>query len=192
MAKIAISGGIGAGKSRLAAALANRGYRVIEADSIAKNCLESETLKQQVVLKYPELSGLSRVEFRSDLANIVFTDKTQLVWLEALIHPCVTQQINALESEVSPEPLFVEVPVLHAAQQYDFLVVVTAPLSVRINRLLSRGMDQVDIQNRILSQPEDEEFLAAADFVFDGTASSDNYEAEIDDMLAVIRKVFNV
>lgn len=168
MAKIAISGGIGAGKSTLAQYLRVRGYQVLNADQIAHECLSKPDLIEKVALRYPQLGELTGLEFRRELAKIVFASPQELSWLESLIHPCVKARISELYQASAAKLFFVEVPLLSAAKEYDYLIVVTAPESVRIARLTHRGLDSTDIHNRLVNQPKEEEYLAAADFIFDG------------------------
>lgn len=168
MAKIAISGGIGAGKSTLTQHLRMRGYQVLDSDQIAHECLAKPDLIEKVALRYPQLSQLTGFEFRRELAEIVFTSPQELSWLESLIHPCVKARISELYQESEAKLFFVEVPLLAATKEYDYLIVVTAPESVRIARLTHRGLDAIDIHNRLVNQPSEEEYIAAADFVYDG------------------------
>ena len=168
MAKIAISGGIGAGKSTLAQNLRMRGYQVLDADQIAHECLMKPDLIAKVASRFPQLGELTGLEFRRELAKIVFAYPQELSWLESLIHPCVKARISELHQASGAKLFFVEVPLLAAAKAYDYLIVVTAPESVRIARLTHRGLDSTDIHNRLVNQPSEEEYVAAADFIFDG------------------------
>ncbi len=168
MAKIAISGGIGAGKSTLAQNLRMRGYQVLDADQIAHECLMKPDLIAKVASRFPQLGELTGLEFRRELAKIVFAYPQELSWLESLIHPCVKARISELYQASGAKLFFVEVPLLAAAKAYDYLIVVTAPESVRIARLTHRGLDSTDIHNRLANQPSEEEYVAAADFIFDG------------------------
>lgn len=176
MVKVSISGGIGSGKSRLGSLLKNQGFKVLDADLLAKNCLDLATIKKAVFIKFPELADLDDLIMRKKLAAIVFSDKLALRWLEDLIHPCVQDEITKFTKNNPVEIIFVEVPVLAATKDYDFRVVVTAPMELRIARLKQRGLDALDIFNRISSQPTQEEFIASADLVLDGSAEDAEFE----------------
>jgi dephospho-CoA kinase len=176
MVKVSISGGIGSGKSRLGSLLTNLGFQVLDADLLAKNCLDLETMKNAVHKKFPELADLDGLTMRKKLAAIVFSDKLALRWLEDLIHPCVQDEIIQFTKNYPKEVVFIEVPVLAATKDYDFRVAVTAPMELRIARLKQRGLDALDIFNRISSQPTQEDFIASADFVVDGSAEDAEFE----------------
>lgn len=188
MAKIAISGGIGAGKSTLAKRLLGRGYPVIDADQIAKECLNQPFVINQVTQRFPELNGLAEPDFRKALARIVFQSPDELAWLESIIHPYVKKSINELYEASNNELFFVEVPVLAATKDYDHVLVVAAPERVRIERLKNKGFDEIDIQNRLLAQPDTENFLAAADFIFDGELSDNDAEKALTELLSELTK----
>ncbi len=177
MVKVSISGGIGSGKSRLGNFLRNSGFTVLDADLLAKNCMDSEVIKGAVFVKYPDLAGLETSVMRKKLANIVFADKLALRWLEDLIHPCVQDQISEFLRTNPAELVFVEVPVLAATKNYDFKVVVVAPMELRIARLKQRGFDALDIFNRISSQPTEAAFIASADLVIDGSVGDSEFES---------------
>lgn len=185
MAKIAISGGIGSGKSVLANALRSRGKTVLDADLLAKECLDSTTIRSQVLIAFPALRDVPGEDLRKELAKLVFTDPSSLRTLESLIHPCVAERISAVEKQ-SKSPIFVEVPVLAAARTYDLLITVSAPDQTRIARLRAKGMDEQDIYNRIAVQPSNEEFIRSADLVFDGSISNKEYEDAVSSLIAQV------
>lgn len=190
MAKIAISGGIGSGKSVLANALRSRGKTVLDADLLAKECLDSSTIRSQVLIAFPALRGVPEEDLRKELARLVFTDPASLRTLESLIHPCVAERISVIEKE-SKSPIFVEVPVLAAAETYDLLITVSAPDQTRIARLRAKGMDEQDIYNRMAVQPSSEEFIRSADLVFDGNISNKEYEDAVSGLIAQVDGLIN-
>jgi len=192
MAAIAISGGIGTGKSTLIHSLKKRGYTVVLTDQLAQECLNQPEIIAKVTSKYPQLLGLDQKKLRSSLAEIVFTDTKELDFIEKLIHPCVQQKITEIKRDFQGEFLFVEVPVLRAVTNYDFVVIVDSPQDVRIARLIDRGLDIADIQNRIANQPQENDFLAIADLIFDGTISNSKYEESVSNLISKIESSINV
>lgn len=183
MAKIAISGGIGSGKSRLGASLHARGELVLDADLLAKDCLGSEFIRQALVSRFPELANLTESKLRSKLAAIVFTQPEELTWLESVVHPCVKKKIDKFALEHKDKDIFVEIPVLEAAKDYDELVVVTAPIDLRIKRLRERGLDDFDIFNRMNNQPHEDDFRAATKFQIDGSLNDDEFNQAVAQVL---------
>jgi dephospho-CoA kinase len=183
MANIAISGGIGSGKSRLGAVLRKRGELVIDADVLAKDCLDSDSFKQALTLRFPELTNLAAAQLRSKLASIVFTDPQELSWLESFIHPCVRAKVGKFAQEHTGENIFVEVPVLAATKDYDQLVVVTAPIDLRIKRLRERGLDDFDIFNRMNNQPHEDVFKSSTNFLIDGSLEDSEFDQAVTRLL---------
>ncbi len=190
MAKIAISGGIGSGKSVLANALRSRGKTVLDADLLAKECLDSTTIQSQVLIAFPALRDVPAENLRKELARLVFADPASLRTLESLIHPCVAERISVIEEQSKP-PIFVEVPVLAAAETYDLLITVSAPDQTRIARLRAKGMDEQDIYNRMAVQPSNEEFIRSADLVFDGSIDNKEYEDAVSSLIAQVDGLIN-
>ena len=191
MAKIAISGGIGSGKSTLANALRSRGYQVLDADKLARDCLSSESVRAQISKKFPNFIGLNDLEFRRALASVVFSSREELNWLENLIHPCVKESIKEASKNLNGDFLFVEVPILAAASEYDLLIVVVAPEPTRVSRLLRKGYDQIDILNRMKSQPSQAEYSSKADLIFDGSLDEPEYTLAVSNLLSSLKGKMN-
>jgi dephospho-CoA kinase len=189
MARVAISGGIGSGKSRLGAVLRARGELVIDADALARDCLGSDSLSLALVSRFPELANLDGPELRSKLASIVFTDSKELGWLESLVHPCVKAKIAKFTQEHIGKNIFVEVPVLEAAKEYDQIVVVLAPVDLRIKRLRERGLDDFDIFNRMKNQPHEDTFKESGSFLIDGALSDTEFDKAVTNLLADLSSV---
>jgi dephospho-CoA kinase len=192
MAFIAVSGGIGAGKSQLLSALAQRGFNVVQADLLANECLETDEVRLKLFERYPELQNLNQKQLKANLAEIVFKDEVELKFLEDLIHPCVQTKLKFIREESQKTITFVEVPILSAVRGYDYVVIVDAPSEVRINRLIERGMTLQDIENRIAIQPRPEEFLVKGDYVFSAPSLDFSYSEEVDKLVNAVQEKFHV
>ena len=165
---ILISGGIGSGKSVVGQALADRGFLVIDADSVGHEVLEPRTRANAAVAERWPGAMVGQSVDRRALAMVVFKDHAQLAELEAITHPAIRQRIISQVEAAGERDIVVELPLLSNLMGDGWLrVIVDAPLDVRIERLEGRGLDRVDIEARLRSQPTPEKWIAAADYVID-------------------------
>ena len=178
---ILISGGIGSGKSAVGRALADRGFLVIDADSVGHEVLEPENRANAAVAeRWPGAMVGESVDRRA-LAMVVFKDPKQLAELEAITHPAIRQRIIGQVQAASERDIVVELPLLSNLLGDGWLrVIVDAPLDLRTERLHRRGMDRVDIKARLKSQPTSEEWIAAADYVIDNHGTIQELAGAVD------------
>lgn len=173
---VGLTGGIGSGKSALAAELRSLGVPVVDADAIARDCLAPGTSGLDAVVGRfgREVLAADGTLDRAALAAIVFADASARHDLEAITHPCIRAGIEAalatLAARTDPPVLaVVEHPLLvetGAHERVDSVVVVEAPLAVRIARLVAqRGMSEADARGRIAAQVDDATRRACADHV---------------------------
>ena len=190
MPLIGLTGGIGAGKSTIAARLRERGAFVVDADVMARDA---------VALGTPALSAIAE-RFGSDvllpsgelnrpaLGAIVFADESARKDLEAIVHPAVHALTSAAFAEIwasHPDAVIVyDVPLLLEATNtypFDRIVVAHAPAAERIQRLISlRGMSEDEARRRVDSQATDEQRLAIADDVIDTSGSIEHTYDQVD------------
>ena len=140
---VAITGGIGAGKSAALEAFARHGAATRSSDEIVHRLLRSDPdIRRELVERFgPEVIGSDGPD-RAAIARIVFNDPEQLDWLEELLHPKVVQDHSAWRQELAegPDPPAVtvtEVPLLYETggeARFDVVVVITAPADVRAKR----------------------------------------------------------
>ena len=178
--RLTVCGGIGSGKSAVARLLAERGFFVIDSDSIGHEVVSSGgSAYDQIVEHWPEVV-VDGVVDRKALATIVFSDPHQLARLEAITHPAIRSRIEELVSQAEGG-VAVEVPLLASAVAGGYpTVVVDSDPAARTARLLDDGWDIEDIERRMAAQPEREEWLDAADFVVNNDGSLGDLEAEVD------------
>lgn len=119
---------------------------------------------EQVADRWPEVVSLGTID-RALLADIVFRDGDQLAYLESVTHPAIRAEIDVLVAKADA-PVVVELPIPQMLTDWK-RVIVDAPETLRIERLLARGMSREDAANRMANQPTRSEWLAEADFVFD-------------------------
>ncbi|MGH3024648.1 MAG: dephospho-CoA kinase [Gaiellaceae bacterium] len=181
---VAVTGGIGAGKSEALRAFARHGAAVISSDEIVHELLRDDPeVKRAVVERLgEEVLGQDGEIDRGKVGKVVFADPEALRWLEQLLHPRVVARYLDWREELAelPDPPAVcvtEVPLLFEVggeTRFDKVVVVTASSEARVARRLGPIRDR---ERRLLA---DEEKAKRADFVYvnDGTL------AELDEFVS--------
>jgi dephospho-CoA kinase len=187
---VAITGGIGAGKSELLRAFARHGAAVVSSDEIVHRLLrEDAEVKGAIVVHLGEgVLGPDGEIDRACVAEIVFSDQGQLAWLEGLLHPRVSAEYLRWREELArlPDPPAVcatEVPLLYEAgseKYFDSVVAVTAAPEVRVSRTVQPMPDR---ERRLIP---DEEKLRRADFAYVNDGSLEDLDAFVS---GVIRKL---
>jgi dephospho-CoA kinase len=184
---VAVTGGIGAGKSEALRAFARHGAAVISSDEIVHRLLrEDPEVKRAIVERLGEgVLGADGEIDRPRVGELVFGDLEALRWLEGLLHPRVSATYLRWRDELAglPDPPAVcvtEVPLLYevgAEEHFDTVVVVTASPHVRVSRHI-RPMHARE--QRLLP---DEEKAARADFTYVNDGSLENLDAFVSDVV---------
>lgn len=181
---IGLTGGIAAGKSTVAARLAELGAQVIDADQLARAAVEPGTPGLAAVVKRfgPGVLDAYGALDRPALGALVFGDAAARADLNAIVHPEVHRLYRerlAAIAAADPEAIVVyDVPLLveaRSADEFALVVVAHAPAEMRVERLVAlRGMDPASARDRVAAQASDDERLAVADVVIDtsGTLAS--------------------
>jgi dephospho-CoA kinase len=183
---VAITGGIGAGKSEALAAFARHGAAVVSSDDIVRRLLrEDEDVRRALLEHFGDriLDEDGQVD-RAAIADVVFADREALDWLEALLHPLVVKEYldwrdQLAKLETPPAVSATEVPLLYEVggeDRFDAVVVVTAPPEVRAART------DVAIEDREPRLLPDSVKVAQADFSFVNDGSLD----KLDDFVTAV------
>jgi dephospho-CoA kinase len=178
---VAITGGIGAGKSEALAAFARHGAATVSSDAIVHHLLrEDEEVQRALVERLGDrvLDDTGQVD-RGAIAEIVFADEEALQWLEGLLHPLVVreyldwrEQLGELDNP--PALCVTEVPLLYEVggqDRFDSVVVVTAPPEVRASRT------EVAVAEREPRLLPDTVKVAQADFAYVNDGSLEELDA---------------
>ena len=190
---IALTGGIGSGKSTVARRWVALGATEIDADILAREVVEPGSLGLAQVVKLFGTSVLHEDGSlnRSQLAQIAFSSDQNRTALQAILHPLIQsraqEKINGISGVIIYTiPLFVET---NSPLSFDRVVTISTPEHVRIARLVSaRNMKPEDAQARIGAQATDQEREAVADTVIDSDCSLPELEAKADAVFASFRK----
>jgi dephospho-CoA kinase len=185
---VAITGGIGAGKSEALYAFQEHGAATVSSDEIVHHLLASnEDVRAALVAELGEgiLDEAGQID-RARVAEVVFADRTKLDFLESLLHPLVAAEYLRWREQLAelPDPPAVcvtEVPLLYETggdQRFDKVVVITAPAKLREQR---RRVRRDDRDERLLP---DAEKLKRADFAYVNTGSLEELDAWVGGVMA--------
>lgn len=189
---VGLIGGIGSGKSQVAAAFARHGARIIAGDQLAHAALRDPEVHAKIVGRWrQDALGAEREIDRRALATIVFADPAELKALESITHPWIRGRLRA-ELEAARRDPNVPFIVLDAAIMLeagwddvcDRLVFIDAPRSVRLERLTrQRGWTEKEMDARERAQLPLTEKVVRADHVLKNSASLEHLNSQVDDLL---------
>lgn len=191
MLRVGLTGGIGAGKSTVAARLAGHGAVVIDSDRLAREVLEPGTEGlRAVVAEFGKgvLAPDGTLE-RPALATRVFGDDDARSRLNAIVHPLVGARSAELAHAASPDAVVVQdIPLLvegGMAPGFPLVLVVHAEAGVRLRRLIEqRDISEADVRSRIAAQATEAQRRAVADVWLDNSGAPADVEAAVDRLWA--------
>lgn len=190
MRHLALTGGIGSGKSTVAQFFADRGATIIDADAIARSLMEpGQHVLADVVATFGAhlLDETGRLN-RQALADVVFNDDDARQRLNAIVHPAVRaesklQLKHAIEADPERAVIIQDIPLLvetGQAEKFDGVIVVHTDMATRLQRLKDlRGMAADDARARIAAQATDEHRHAVADWIIDNSGSLEETKAQV-------------
>jgi len=182
---VAITGGIGAGKSEALAAFARHGAATVSSDEIVHHLLRRPDVRDAVVARMGNgIVGDDGEIDRGALATIVFNDRAALAWLEELLHPLVAAEYLTWRDQLAalprpPRVCVTEVPLLYESggeARFDKVVVITAPAKLR------RARSHVAADDRERRLLPDREKVKRADYSFVNTGTLQ----ELDEFVASV------
>jgi dephospho-CoA kinase len=177
---VAITGGIGAGKTEALRAFARHGAATVSSDEIVHHLLRQSQVRDAVVGRMG--NGIVAPDGEIDrgaLATVVFNDREALAWLEELLHPLVSAEYLRWREQLAdlpdgPAVCVTEVPLLYETggeSRFDKVVVITAPSKLR------RARSEVATDGREARLIDDREKVARADYAFTNTGSLEELDA---------------
>jgi dephospho-CoA kinase len=201
MQRIGLTGGIAAGKSVAAQRLVERGAVVLDYDVLSRDAVAPGSPGLAELVDAFGDGGLAPdgTLDRPGLAAVVFADDAARARLNGIVHPVVRRlaaEREAAAAAADPGAVVVhDVPLLVEsgyADAFHLVVLVQAPAVLRVERLVrTRGMNRTEAERRIAAQAPDEDRLAVADVVLDGSGAPDELREQVDalwDRLAAERR----
>ncbi|MGH1490481.1 MAG: dephospho-CoA kinase [Acidimicrobiales bacterium] len=184
---IGLTGGIGVGKSTVAALLAEKGATIVDCDGLGRLVVQPDGRAYQGVIDRfgADIAQADGQLDRAKLASIVFSDADSLAALNSITHPAIDLEIADAIAAAPTPTVVLDMAVLVETDlgkgQYEEVLVVEAPLEVRLERLRStRGMTDEDSMARIANQADDAERRAVATYVISNGGSEADLAAEVD------------
>ena len=184
---VALTGGIGSGKSEVLRRFAARGATVVDADLAARAVVEPGTDGyREVVAEFgPQVVGPDGALDRAALGALVFADDARRARLNAIVHPRVGALMAQWAAAAPPGAIVIfDIPLLvegGAHRGHAAIVVVDAEEETRFRRLLeNRGMDRESAAARMAAQASREERLAVADYVVANNGSLEELDREVE------------
>jgi len=197
--KVAITGGIGAGKSKVSDFLMKEGFPVFRADDIAKDLMQNNSdVKKLIIQEFGDESYKDGKLNTKYLSDKIFNDENNVDKINAIVHPIVIEKINELcEKEFSISNLvFVEIPLLFESELQDFFdytILVFADEDIRIKRTIERGnISEADVKKRMQFQIPDEEKKDKVDFVIENNSSIEDLENRTKLILLLLKNLSSV
>ena len=190
MKKIAITGGIGSGKttvSRMISAF----YTVLSCDNINAILLENDLEVRNEIMSVfgEEIYPAGKIN-KCLLANLVFRDIEKKKFLEEIMHPRILNHIESYIAKSDEEILFVEVPLLFEAewqQYFDFSVLVISDYDEIIERLKTRGMEEEEVKMRLNYQMDPEDKIHLADYVIENDGTLEELHEKVLKLIQVVK-----
>lgn len=191
MLLVALTGGIGAGKSLVAGYFADLGARVVDADQLSRVAIERGSKGfDAVVAEFGD--GILRngdIDRRA-LGEKVFNNANARAKLEAIIHPLVRTQFDDLVSSLREHEIMIyEIPLLvetHAQDRFNVVITVESDSTLRESRLRERGLLQSEIASRMSAQASSAERIAVADYVIENNASTDQLLRQVEHLWEIV------
>jgi dephospho-CoA kinase len=188
---VAITGGIGAGKSTALASFRRHGAATVSSDEIVHHLLRTDPEVKKALVEHlgEEILGDDGEPDRERIALRVFRDRKALDFLEGLLHPLVSREYLTWREQLAalpnpPQVCVTEVPLLYevgAEERFDEVVVITAPTKLREAR---RGGRKDDRGTRLLP---DREKVKRADFVYVNTGTPEELDAWVAEVMETLR-----
>jgi dephospho-CoA kinase len=178
--KIAVTGGIGSGKTKAVEFFKGEGFPVIDADYIAKQFLKTEPIiRKKITKEFGEETYIGSEPNIEYLAEKIFCDAESLEKINAIVHPLTIKKIDQETRKLfkSYDIVFVESALIFEAKlrkRFNYIVLVTADEKTRIERIIKRDNTSPEkILNRMKFQMDDEKKIQLCDFVIENNGTVD-------------------
>ena len=187
---VALTGGIGSGKSTVGQIFQDLGAIVIDSDQLARDVVERGTTGfDQIIAAFGDEVLKNGDLNRAALADLVFKDPAKRKQLEQVTHPLIRKAFAKIVESANGDSIVVnQIPLLVESNhdyKFDHVITVSASETVRIERLLKRGMNLTQIQQRLQAQSND----AQREKISDSIIRNDNSQV---DLLSEVEKVWEL
>lgn len=172
---IAVTGGIGSGKSTVADLFKAKGIPAIDTDQVAHQIVQpGSPILQKIITEFGQdyLDNSGQLK-RKQLGQLIFTDELAKARLEAIMHPAIHAEVLAQLNKLDSPYCLILIPLLAHSRYtypYDRVLVVDTPEQLRISRTSQRDQQSPDLVRQIITtQPTRSELIAMADDILDNS-----------------------
>lgn len=194
--KIAVTGGIGSGKSTVSSIFEDREYTVFKADDIAKKILVNDKdVRNKIVKAFGEGAYNNKGVNTKYLAEKVFSKKENVKKINSIVHPATIEKIKRLMKEElkSAQIVFVEAALIFEAGMenlFDYILYVSADENTRIKRVTERdGVSEEDVKARMDNQLPEAHKKGHSDFVVENNGSKEQLIQKTHFFLSIFEKI---
>ena len=194
MLKVALTGGIGSGKSEVSALFNKWGAHIFDADTIAKQILDkNKTAQKELILEFgSDIISAEGIIDKKKLSRIAFQNEFNQLKLNTIIHPYVFKEIDlcfeSILKKSKHEVFIVDAALIYesgADAHMDYVIVVTSHLKIRTERVMRRGdLSRDQFLKRVDLQWPEKDKTEMADFIIYNNGTIDNLKKEA-------KKVYN-
>ncbi|KNE12774.1 dephospho-CoA kinase [Helicobacter pylori] len=189
---IALTGGIGTGKSTTIKILESQGYHILDADKIAHQLLQEHRFK--IARHFGSEIIEKDILNRKKLGVIVFQKANELKWLEDFLHPLIRECMlqKAYELEKNHQAYFLDIPLFFEVggkkcYSVSKVVLIYAPRVLQIERLLERDkLKEAEILQRLACQIDIEQKRAMSDYIIDNSSSLKDLNKQVERFLKTL------
>ena len=192
--RVGLTGTLGAGKSTVGKALAARGAIVIDADQVARDITAQGSPGERAVLEHfgdrarapSGPAGEPPHLDRKRLGDVVFSDASERLALEAITHPLIRSEVLRRVALARAEVVVIEIPLLDKSRKSDYgldvVVLIDAPEKVAVQRAVARGLTEMGARARMAAQPSGADRRLLADRVLVNDGSMEDLENAVDEL----------
>jgi dephospho-CoA kinase len=185
---VALTGGIGSGKTMVGEIFAELGALVIDSDQLAREVVERGSKGFDLIVTEFGDEILKNGDLdRAALASLIFKDPKKRAKLEEITHPLIRQSFAKIVSSAGSESIIInQIPLLVESKhdyKFDHVITISAPEKIRTERLIKRGLTLTQIEQRMKAQATD----AQREVISDTVIVNDKSEQEL---LAQVEKVW--
>lgn len=186
-----LTGGIASGKSTALKIFGQLGWEAISVD-----CIVAELLEQDEMVRHGlkerwggELFFSGGIVDKKKIAQIIFTDSTERLWLESLLHPLVRSRWVDLIRKSEKMRFVVEVPLLfenNLKSHFNNILCTYIPMDLQVSRILERGAKESEAKARIDAQMSSTEKVSLSDYILLGSGSEEFLRRQIEQVIKTL------